>query len=214
MRSLFALVVLLFAGITPAELRAEEAPAAHAWQIGPIIRGRNYSVGMPLHPSPAPRGWQVDIPYPSREAGHVHYLTFLHGPLAGKSKIVMRYRIDAAPGTRFIAQESGLPATLALYFQRRGDNWSGRGQYETFRWYSGHALQEISPGVHEITVDLEETWTPVMGSTTGATRDRAFREALADADRVGFVLGSRQGYGHGIYATGPARLTVLSYEVR
>ncbi|HLL30420.1 MAG TPA: hypothetical protein VK403_05440, partial [Allosphingosinicella sp.] len=49
-----------------AEASAQTAVAAsspQAWTIGPIIRGRNHSVGMPLHPT-ARRGggWYFDIP--------------------------------------------------------------------------------------------------------------------------------------------------------
>jgi hypothetical protein len=37
--------------------------------------------------------------------------------------------------------------------------------------------------------------------------------ALAAADRVGFVLGCGDGYGHDVFATGPARLTVTDFRV-
>ena len=87
--------------------RGEDDPAAagnldpEAWVIGPVIRGRNYSEGMPLHPSPGPEGgWHIDLP---RAPGSVHYVTFRHGSLAGKRRIVMRYRVETEPGARIAA---------------------------------------------------------------------------------------------------------------
>jgi hypothetical protein len=50
-------------------------------------------------------------------------------------------------------------------------------------------------------------------TSTARTQPEAFREALAKADQVGFVLGGGDGLGHGVYATGPARLIVTSFRV-
>jgi hypothetical protein len=183
-----------------------------AWVIGPIINGRNYSQGMPLHPSPGPRGgWHIDLP---RAPGSVHYVTFRHGSLAGKSRIVMRYRIEAAPGVRIApATSPASPSMITLYFQRRGDNWSARGRFETYRWYATFATQSpIVPGAHEMIAPLNGSWTAVM--TSSARSDpAAFRDAIAAADQVGFVLGGGDGYGHGVFATGPARLIVTEFRV-
>jgi hypothetical protein len=185
---------------------------ADAWEIGPVIRGRNYSEGAPLHPSPSPRGgWHIDLP---QAPSGVHYVTFRHGPLAGKRRMVMRYRIDAAPGVRIVpASDPALPSILTLYFQRRGDDWSGEGGFEAYRWFATFASRTpIEPGEHEIAAPLDGAWTAVETSTA-RTRPAAFRAALAEADRVGFVLGGGDGYGHGAYATGRARLTVLEFRV-
>jgi hypothetical protein len=187
------------------------AQPARVWEIGPITpRRRNYSVGMPLTPAPAGSGWYFDFPYPHDAAGHVHYVTFQPGPLIGKSKIVVRYRVDTAWGAGFVARGTpGQPATVSLYLQRQGDNWSGRGPYEYFRWYApGPSVQEITPGVHEMTVSLNG-WTSVNGRPNIA----AFRDALVATDRVGLVFGSSSARGHGVYATAPARFTLISFRV-
>src|SRR5687767_1791399 len=82
------------------DARAASYMNPSAWVIGPIIRGQSRSRGMPLHPSPGPgRGWHIDFP---QAPGSVHYVTFRHGSLAGKSRIVMRYRVEAAPGVRIV----------------------------------------------------------------------------------------------------------------
>jgi hypothetical protein len=197
-----------------AEATAQSAAASNpeAWTIGPIIRGRNHSVGAPLHPTPRRAGgWQIDLP---RAPGSVHYVTFPHGSLAGKRRIVMRYRIEAARGTRLLAASDGRSASMiTLYFQRRGDNWSGRGRFEAYRWYATFATQSpLTPGDHVMIAPLDGPWTAVQTSRA-PTSPAAFRQALAAADQVGFVLGGGDGYGHGVTATGPARLIVTDFRV-
>ncbi|MDP8993978.1 MAG: hypothetical protein M3N07_03190 [Pseudomonadota bacterium] len=184
----------------------------NAWVIGPIIRGRNYSEGAPLHPTPRrDGGWHIDLP---QAPGSVHYVTFRHGSLAGKRRIVMRYRLEADPGVRLLAASDGRsPSIITLYFQRAGDNWSGRRRFETYRWYATFASQTpIRPGEHVIVAPLDANWTAV-GTSSAASNPAAFREAVAEADQVGFVLGGGDGYGHGVFATGRARLIVTDFRV-
>ena len=191
---------------------AAATPAAGSWTIGPIIRGRNYSQGMPLHPTPRRGGgFVIDLP---QAPGSVHYVTFRHGSLAGKRRIVMRYRIEAAPGVRIVPRTAPQGAAMITpYFQRRGDTWTARGRYETYRWYGTFATQSpLRPGEHQIVAPLDANWTAVETSSA-RTNPAAFREALANADQVGFVLGGGDGYGHGIYATGRARLIVTDFRV-
>jgi hypothetical protein len=194
-----------------APVGASPADAA-AWEIGPIIRGRDYSQGMPLHPTPRRQGgWQIDLPQPP---GSVHYVTFRHGSLAGKSRIVLRYRVEAAPGVRIVpATAPALPSIVTLYFQRAGDDWSGRGAFEAYRWYATFASQSpIAPGDHLLVAPLDGNWTAVERSSA-RTNPAAFRDSVAHADRVGFVLGGGDGYGHGVFATGRARLVVTQFRV-
>lgn len=189
-----------------------DASAASAWEIGPIISGRNYSQGMPLHPSQRANGaWSIDLP---RAPGSIHYVTFPYGTLAGKHRILMRYRVEAAPGVRILPVTAPeLPSIITLYFQRAGDNWSGTGRFETYRWYATFASQmPIEPGEHVLVAPLDGRWTAV--ETSSATTSRAaYRDALAEAERVGFVLGGGDGYGHGVFATGPARLIVTEFRI-
>jgi len=184
----------------------------NAWVIGPIIRGRNYSVGAPLRPSARRNGgWHIDLP---RHPGSVHYVSFPHGSLAGKTRIVMRYRIEAAPGVRVEASTApGTPGMITLYFQRAGDDWSGRRRFEAYRWYATFATQSpITAGDHVMVAPLDGNWTAVE-SSSARTNPTAFREAIGAADQVGFVLGGGNGYGHGVYATGRARLIVTEFRV-
>lgn len=205
----------LAGGIGAAPLSQAIAQPAHMWEIGPIIRSRNLSVGMPLSPTPAGRGWHFDFPYPDVRAGHVHYVTFRSGPLLGKSRIVVRYRVQAPRGVRFVPQEQPqAPATVSLVFQRGGDSWTGRGQYNYFRWYAPPStVREIAPGEREISVSLDDpNWISINGGRAAAN-SAAFEEALAETHRVGLVFGSQSLRGHGVYSTGPARFTLISFRV-
>ena len=167
---------------------------------------------MPLRPTPRRGGgWYIDLPRPP---GSVHYVTFRHGSLSGKSRIVMRYRIEAAPGVRIVPPSNpALPSIITLYFQRSGDTWSGRRQFEAYRWYATFASHSpIRAGEHVMVAPLSGNWTAVETSSARNNPD-AFRAAIAQADRVGFVLGGGDGYGHGVHATGAARLVVTSFRV-
>lgn len=195
-----------------AAARTDAAANPGAWMIGPIIRGRNYSPGMPLHPTPRRGGgFHIDLP---QAPGSVHYVTFRHGSLAGKSRIVMRYRVEAAPGVQIVPTTvPAAPSMITPYFQRSGDNWSGRRRFEAYRWYATFATQSpVRPGTHQIVAPLDANWTAVQTSSARAN-PAAFRDAVANADQVGFVLGGGDGYGHGVHATGRARLIVTEFRV-
>ncbi|WP_133365877.1 hypothetical protein [Qipengyuania sediminis] len=203
---------LIAAALAALATPAPAAPPAGAWEIGPIIRGRNYSVNMPLVPEPSRAGPSFAFPGPAAANGHVHYVTTATRPLEGARRIVLTYRIDAAPGTRFVPQESpGETATLSLYFQRAGDGWTKR--QPDWRWYApASRLAVLRPGTHTVSIALTEDWVAMTGSGAHANPD-GFAEALAETARVGFTFGSPSARGHGVYATGPARFTILDFRV-
>lgn len=176
---------------------------AYAWSI-------DFSRGMPRQPAPAPGGWSIDFPMPRQ--GHVNYVSFRPGPLAGKRAIVVDLQIDAAPGVRFVARETPHePATVSLILQRRGDRLTAR--YALYRWYApAQTVLRLSPGRHRLTVPIDSGWTSVLGEPAAA-QPRAFADALADTDRVGLVFGTARARAHGVFATGPARLTVTGFQI-
>jgi hypothetical protein len=190
-------------------------PPADKWEIGPIIRGKNYSVGMPITPTATKTGWTFQFPQPDLEAGHVHYITYRHGPLTGKKQIVMRYRISAAPGVKFVPREYPAEvAKLSLFFQRRGDTWTAKRRYAYYRWYAPSSkMMPIAAGTYEVKVALNDPeWIPVMGGTAGGS-PAEFASAVADTDRVGFVMGSDSTRGHGVFATSTAKFTLLDFRI-
>jgi hypothetical protein len=189
---------------------AAMAPA-EVWEIGPQIRGRNYSVGMPLRPSATRKG-EPTFEFP--QGGEIDALTTAVGPLAEARRITFRYRVEAARGVRLVSSETpDQPPTVSLYFQQEGDNWSGRGRYASYRWYvPARAVIPLTPGEHSVTVRLDETWTNVNGQPN--TRDpQGFAAALANTARIGVAFGTSSARSHGVYATGPARFTLLELDI-
>ncbi|WP_160615289.1 hypothetical protein [Pseudoblastomonas halimionae] len=184
------------------------------WTIGPWIKGKNYSVGMSPRPEYTRDGFAIDFPTTLRS--HVHYVTFSPGSLEGKREIVMRYRIDAEPGTRFVPQEEpGKKGAISLFFQRRGDNWTAKGRYEFYRWYAPKAkVKTLSPGKHEIRISLDDPEWISVRYRNPADAPGLFEAAKRDTAKVGFVLGSDLLRGHGVYATKPARITVTDFDIR
>jgi hypothetical protein len=87
-------------------------------------------------------------------------------------------------------------ATLTPYFQRAGDDWSARGEYEAYRWWASFATIKLVPGQHRIEVSFADNWTAVLRSSRQTNPD-AFAEALKKAARVGFTIGDSTGLGHG-----------------
>jgi len=200
--------------IAAAPALAQRNATLREWEIGPLIRGKNYSVNMPLHPSANEEGWYFDFPGPRRRDGHVHYLTRQTGSLVGASGIRLRYRIDALPGCEFIPQEyPERPPLLSLYIQQQGDDWRARGRTLYHRWYSPNSrVVTLQSGENELGIRFEENWISVMGSDRVRSPSE-FEKAIANAGRIGFTFGTHGGRGHGIYATAPARFTVLEFSV-
>ena len=209
----FAKAILIGGAIIAAPLAAlAAAPAAQDWAIGPVIKGRNYSVGMPQTLDQGRGGPGFDFPYPTASQGHVHYVTVPVRSLQGARSISLTYRIDAKPGVRFVPQQfPDQPAILSLYIQRAGDRWTARTPHH--RWYSPvNRAVPITAGTRTITIALDEPWKAMMGGDATALPEQ-FARAKDEAAVVGFVLGSSGGRGHGVYATGPARFTVLDFTI-
>lgn len=205
-----ALAALAF---TPLAVEAA-VPPADQWDIGPLVWGRNYSVGMPAHPQAAPGG-AVRFAFPRAGSGQVDAMTTAIGPLDQARSVTIRYRVDAAPGTRFVADETpDVPATVSLYFQRAGDTWTARGRYASYRWYApGEAVIPLVPGERTVTVRLDAPWTNVNGKPVSED-PRGFAAARAGAATLGLAFGSLTRRSHGVYATGRASFTLLGLEVR
>lgn len=213
---MFAGALALSLGVSGQTATAQQSamPGASAWEIGPVIKGRNYSVNMPLRPRDTRDGVAFDFPSLPDDYGHVHYVTYNPGSLRGAKSITIRYRIDAPRGTRFVAQQDPeATATLSLFFQQAYDNWTAKGRYEHYRWYSPEeTLVPLKPGTQTVTIPLDGRWQSV-GYKRSAAHPDAFAASLARTQRVGFVMGSKLLRGHGVYATAPARFTLLDFRV-
>ena len=206
--AIFAAGALAIAGTA-----AVSMPPADQWIIGPLVKGKNYSVNMPFNPD-STRDGHVVFDFPRHGRGEVDAMTTGVYPLAGKKRIVVDYRIDAAPGTRFIPVERPeLDALVSIYFQRAGDKWNAKGKYASYRWYQPvNTVHTIRPGRHRMVIELDDRWTNVWGKPN--TENRAlYQAALADTATLGIAFGSHSGRSHGVAATGDATFTLLSVEI-
>lgn len=181
------------------------AAAARQWAL-------EFAINMPQHPTLAGEGFYIDLPYPSADAGSVHYVTRPAGDLSQYSRIVMTYRVEMAPGVRIEPRGyPGSPAMLTLYFQREGDALSAA--HEAYRWYASFATHTpIVAGEFTLEAPFSGNWTAVLTSSR-QNNPQAFEDARRNAARVGFVLGGGDGLGHGVYATGAARIVVTSFAL-
>jgi hypothetical protein len=178
-----------------------------------------YSPNMPKHPRASGNGWQFDFP---TERG-VGYLTTAQKPASASESIRATIAIDTVGNPFFeyrteAANTCVAPATVRLYFQRRGDNMSGSGTYEYYRWWSNPVAYQLGSGGVELVGNLADAslWTSVYGRS-GAENEPAFRAALADLGAVGFTFGGGCFFGHGVYVepgTGQAVFNATEFTIR
>jgi len=192
----------------PTPVPLESLTNAREWEIGPIIDGKNYSHNVPLTPTPEVTfGFHIDFP----PSDGVHYVTRHYGSLSGKTKITMRYRIEMDEGVKIVPSTAPNSPSIGpvIYFQRNNDNWHSDG----WRWWATfNAPIPITAGEFVLSVPLDGAWTSVE-SKTAANNIGEFADAKMYADRIGFTFGGGTGYGHGVYATGKARIVVTDFRV-
>lgn len=211
---IIAVVVVAVLALALKGKKKDKKPGAPSggpdWRIGPIVNGRNYSVGMPARPATQGQGWAFD--FPTNPSQHVHYVQWFNPPsLVGKREIRIRYRIT---GGGFVPQESDKPgndvssiARIGLLIQRRGDDW-GEAK-EAYRWFS-LAGDDLAAGEFELAVPLTpDHWKSTLGKGTPGQ----FTTATHDLDNIAILFGSNGGRGHGVYAKQPSRFTLLSIAI-
>lgn len=194
----------------------QDPAQASSWEIGPMVRGENRS----------PRAERVEVPgalvaveiphgVVGDKVGELSGLTFVHGSLEGKTRIRVRFRIEAAPDVRIVNSQDAGAACINLFFQRRGDNWSAVGEYEDDRWYAGwsHVTPVLVNQTYEMDVSLDDPQWGATTNSTAASNPTGFADAKANAERVGLVFGGGDGHAHGLYATGRAVFILEAFEV-
>lgn len=182
---------------------------ADVWEVGPS----NYPGGNPSHGATAPvqhaEGWQLTIP----QHASVHYVTRVTAPLAGKQRITMRFRVELEKDAEIVPVDAQhLTGMLTLYFEQEFLCWTE--QCEAQRWYAPAEgrVRPLDAGEYVLQVPLDAEWTGASTSTR-SNNPTAYAESLARTGRIGFVLGGGNGVGHGVTATGPARIVVMQYAV-
>jgi hypothetical protein len=206
-----ASILILLGGLAIAAFlylhkRTRTGDNSGGWVIGPTIHGENHSVKMPARPTMQGKGWTFDFPGPD---GKVDYVQNFDPPnLVGATAIVLRCRVT---GGGFVAAGSSNPATVTVCIQRRGDDWSAKGKFESYRYYAD-LRTPLAAGEYVLTFPLEVSrWGSVMHEPDNAAN---FAACLRELDCLAVVFGAKGGAGHGVYATQPSQFTLLGLEVR
>jgi hypothetical protein len=183
------------------------------WIIGPIVHGKNYSENMPFRPTATPTGWAFTL-LPGQQVDAVDRDT---GPLSGE--VYMRFRLINDQGATLRpfekptdGSDSDWPALVSLYFQRKGDDWTGEGKYEMYRWYCRPVLL-LNEGQGELRVPFKPgNWFAVMGTAADA-QPEAFATALREVSRIGLTFGGPAGRSHGVITDKPVTFELLEWKV-
>ncbi|MDE0879956.1 MAG: hypothetical protein OSB00_15040 [Sphingomonas bacterium] len=175
------------------------------WSIGPLVHGDNYSRNMPSVPTKLAGGvWSVLIE-PGAELDGV---TIARGPVTGS--IFLRYRVTG--DGLYPSEVPGEEPILTVYLQRKGDNWSGAGKYDGYRFYRIAPLP-LTPGEHEAMVPLEAREFVGVSGAGAWDLGSLFTEALASNGRIGLAFGHRHGRMHGVETTEPVIVDLLEWRV-
>jgi hypothetical protein len=191
-----------------------------------------YSPTMPAHPAAAGGGaWFLDIPIgPDGQAAWsapvipaVHYVTLpVALNLSGRKSLTASFRLETSgePVFQFKLKPDNVclapPASVSLFLQRAGDDMSGAGAMEFYRWWSQPISWVLADGIATLIVPLtSDQWVSVMGKmgNADATATAGFQSALANLSNIGLTFGGGCFKGHGVnISDGTARFTVFSFS--
>jgi hypothetical protein len=107
-------------------------------------------------------------------------------------------------------------ASARLYLQRIGDDLSGAGPFEFYRWWSRDpAFFELNSGGGDgaLQVDLApDKWISVQGRAgdTDDSTKAGFGAAISNLSAIGLTFGGGCFYGHGVNISGESARFVLT----
>ncbi len=181
-----------------------------------------YSPGVVLGPPPGTPAFVIPEGPEADGAPSIHYLTRPTFGAIGPSNLSATYEFSTtgSPILQFRLRPNntcdGPPASVSLYFQRRGDDMSGSGEFEHYRWFSsaGAVLKEPSD-VLEVPL-APAAWISVMGKT-GNLAPVQFAAALANVQSIGMTFGGGCFKGHGVNVkpgSGTALFALRKFELK
>ena len=171
-------------------------PTVNGWYAGPIIGTLNYSKNITLQPL---AGGVLEFALTT--GSEIDALCKAIAVLPSAMTIAYTLSAPVAP--------SDFPSSdplISIAFQRRGDNWSGRNQYQQYRWYA-QASNILAPGSGTFTVDFNSlAWSDVYG-IPASTHPTEFAAAKAEVETVYITFGHSSGRSHGVIGTAQFQLT-------
>lgn len=107
------------------------------------------------------------------------------------------------------------PGKVSLFMQRKGDNLTGAGAYQQYRYW--HSSADLVSGDGSISCTLTpDQWTDVFGES-GSAHPNGFQDCISSAEMIGMTFGDpgAGASGHGAYASGGnARFTLKSFTIQ
>lgn len=178
-----------------------------AWVIGPVFSGQSLSKGMPSSPTEHGSGFYFDFPVGSGSVNYVQKVKDLPRLSMGQT-LKIRFKIEGQG--QFVAQDANASpiASLGFILQRKGDNLSGVGMYENYRWFS-QAEFILKEGEFELSAIIDEH---SFGGVMGGKDPAVLLDVLRNLGSLGLCFGSAGGRGHGVFVSAPIRFTLLSLE--
>lgn len=183
-------------------------PIVAGWQVG-------YSDGVTL--SQTSGIWSFTFPqYP----GHVNMIMQAVAGLKGSQITAVFQETESNPQWfwQFDAGNTCNPGSLPqihFYFQRAGDDMSGAGNMQFYRWWSrGYDIEPAASYTLTIGLTPGDWWSSVYG-VNAVAQPLMFQQAKDNASSVGFTFGGGCFAGHGVALKGGnATMTLRSFVVQ
>jgi hypothetical protein len=105
-----------------------------------------------------------------------------------------------------------MPPLVTIWVQRKGDDMTGKGKMQYYRWWGLTSITDLKGGEFDVTISAKlPGWTSVFGNQTN---EAGFAGCMNQPQRVGMTFGGGSFLGHGVRLTrGTAKFTLLAFEV-
>ncbi|WP_437991862.1 hypothetical protein [Sorangium sp. So ce145] len=166
-------------------------------------------------------GWYFDFP---RDVDGPHYLYTTHAKPITANNLTMTLQVVITSGSPTFDPAD---TTVRPYIQREGDNWTGTGEYQFYRWWSNpiafrlewwsNSDPQLRIGITNLIVPLKpDHWSSVLGrrGDEDASTLAGFQSALKNVQKVGMTFGGGGSFGHGVTVSGgTVRFILTDYSV-
>ena len=177
-----------------------------------------YGHGVPDHPAATGGSAVWYFAFPSGEGSGVDYVTTPYHPtqdIQGKTLSMTFKVVSSAPVYGLSDPATYPPIALHLFLQRSGDDGSGNGEMQYYRWWCPSGYYNLG-SADNTTVTIScplsaEAWTSVQGRS--GTEE--FLQTLQNMEASGMTFGGSAGWGHGVnLQAGTARFELLGFSVQ
>jgi hypothetical protein len=181
-------------------------PAATSFSnVSPSAWSVEFSTDVP-QPAAASAGWQ--IPFPTSPGSLNYVVAPVNLNLVGAAAVTATFKITGSnPAFIFTPEPTntcGGLANMHLFIQQQGDNLSGAGAYQFYRWWSNPADITLALGSFSLSSPLSSgSWSSVLGAVgdSSAAAQAGFVGAMAKVGNIGMTFGGGCFDGHGVSVT-------------